>query len=198
MIKFDILNRWSGTVQFTAEIDCENDRSNYIKMGLAIKWAIENRADLRGADLRGADLRGANLRGADLRGADLCGADLCGANLCGADLRGANLCGANLCDADLRDANLCDADLRDAKYGDAPMTMPPLYLTGLYWGVLILDQHMKIGCQLHSLEDWENFTDRDVIKMDGKRALKFWEKNKKALLGFARANGRSFEKEEIE
>ena len=58
MISFDILNRFSGAVQFTAEIDCDKNASRSIKIGLAVKWAIKTGAYLRGADLRGADLGG--------------------------------------------------------------------------------------------------------------------------------------------
>ena len=88
-MKYEIRHRLTGTVQFTAEIDCNKTATESVMKGLAVLWAIENRANLYGADLYGA-----NLRGADLRGADLYGADLRGANLRGADLRGANLYGA--------------------------------------------------------------------------------------------------------
>ena len=94
MIKFDILNRFSGKVQFTAEIDCEEAADRSIKIGLAVKWAVKNSANLGGANLRGADLYGADLYGANLGGANLRGADLYGANLGGANLRGADLYGA--------------------------------------------------------------------------------------------------------
>ena len=117
LIKFNILNRWSGDIQFTAEIDCDESASPRIKLGLSVKWAYLRGADLRDAYLRGADLRGAVLRGADLRGAYLRGADLRDAVLCGAYLRGAYLRGAVLCGADLRGAVLTllsDADLRGA------------------------------------------------------------------------------------
>ena len=119
-MKFEILTRFTGKVQFIAEIDCDDTEARGIKIGLAVKWARKNGADLRGADLRGADLWGANLRGADLRGADLRGADLRGADLRDADLRdadlwGADLWGANLRGADLWGANLRGADLRGAK-----------------------------------------------------------------------------------
>ncbi len=94
MIKFDVLNRWTGSVQFTAEIECDEGASLRIKAGLALKWAYKSGADLRGAVLSGAVLRGADLRGADLsdavlRDADLRDADLSDAVLRGADLRGA-------------------------------------------------------------------------------------------------------------
>jgi hypothetical protein len=85
-MQFAVKNWFSGEVQFTAEIKCKNGDSESIKLGLAVRWAIENSADLSGADLRGAYLRGADLRGADLRGAYLSGADLRGAYLRGAYL----------------------------------------------------------------------------------------------------------------
>jgi len=148
-MQYEIYNRWTGDVQLTAEIDATDDAPRSLKIGLAVKWAMKNRAnlsyanlsraDLRGADLSDANLRGANLsyanlsranlRGAnlsyanlsraDLRGADLRGADLSGADLSGADLRDANLSRANLSGADLSRANLRGADLRGANLSDA-------------------------------------------------------------------------------
>jgi hypothetical protein len=68
-MKFEVRNRFSGAVQFTAEIECDEGASTSIKLGLAVRWAIKSRADLSGADLSGADLSGADLRSADLSGA---------------------------------------------------------------------------------------------------------------------------------
>jgi hypothetical protein len=75
-MKFDILNRFTGAVQFTAEISCAEDVLPSVKLGLAVQWAIKRDANLRGADLSGANLSGADLSGADLSGANLSGADL--------------------------------------------------------------------------------------------------------------------------
>ena len=83
-MKFDILNRFTGVVQITAEIECGDNELTSVKIGLAVKWAFKSGANLRGANLSGADLSGANLRDADLSGADLSGANLSGANLRGA------------------------------------------------------------------------------------------------------------------
>jgi hypothetical protein len=123
-MKFDILNRFTGAVQFTAEISCAEDVLPSVKLGLAVQWAIKSDANLRGADLSGAHLSGAYLRGADLSDANLRGADLSGANLSGAYLRGADLSdaylrGADLSDANLRGADLSDANLRGANLSDA-------------------------------------------------------------------------------
>jgi len=102
-MEFDIKNRFTGDVLFTAEIDANEDTPRSVKVGLAVQWGFK-----RGANLGDAYLCGAYLGGADLRGARLSGADLGGA-----DLRGAYLRGAYLGDADLRGADLGGADLVD-------------------------------------------------------------------------------------
>ena len=131
-MKFDILNRFMGAVQFTAEIDCDDAVTQSVKVGLAVKWAVKSGADLRGANLHGADLYGANLRGANLHGANLRGADLYGANLRGAKLRRANLHGANLYGANLYWANLYWANLRGAYLRGANLRGADLYGADLY------------------------------------------------------------------
>ena len=118
MIKFDIMNRFSGDVQFTAEIDCLEDASRSYKIGLAVKRAIKSGANLSGADLSGAHLSRADLSGANLSGANLSGANLSGADLYRASLSGANLYRANLSGANLSGANLYRASLSEAKGAD--------------------------------------------------------------------------------
>ena len=118
-MQFEIRNRYTESVQFTAEIDCAEDAPASVKTGLAVIWAARTGANLSGADLRGADLRDAYLRRADLRGADLSGANLRGAILRDADLRDAYLRGADLSDAFLRGADLRGADLSGADLSGA-------------------------------------------------------------------------------
>jgi len=128
-MQFEITNRFSGAVQFTAEIECDESASRSVKIGLAVRWAIKSRAYLSGADLAGAYLSGMNLSGADLSGAELSGAYLCGAYLSGAnlsraylsdaDLSGADLSGADLSDADLSGVNLSGVNLSGADLSDA-------------------------------------------------------------------------------
>ena len=127
MIDFAIKNRFTGAVQFTAQINCAESASTGVKVGLAVKWAINSRANLSGANLSRAYLSGADLSGADLSradlsdaylsGADLSDANLSGANLSRADLSDAYLWGANLSDAYLSGANLSGANLSGAKIG---------------------------------------------------------------------------------
>ena len=77
--------------------------------------------------------------------------------------------------ADLRGANLVGANLVGAKNA-------PMIIAGLLWTVYIDGTGMmRIGCQDHSVEDWENFTDEKISAMDSK-ALTFWNQYKSMLL----------------
>ncbi|QIG68681.1 pentapeptide repeat-containing protein [Rhizobium phage RHph_TM3_3_14B] len=132
MMNFDILNRFTGEVQVTAEIDCDATAIPSVKLGLAVKWAIKEKKDLYGANLYGADLRSANLRSANLRSADLRSANLYGADLRSADLRSANLGSADLYGANLRSANLYGANLGSADLYGANLYGADLYGANLY------------------------------------------------------------------
>ncbi len=110
-MQFEIKNRFTGAVQFTAEIDATDDTPLSLKIGLSVKWAIKTRANLASANLTGA-----YLAGADLADAYLAGADLAGARLAGADLTGAGLARANLASADLAGAYLVDGGQRSDGY----------------------------------------------------------------------------------
>ena len=120
-----------------------------------------SRANLRDADLYGANLRDAYLSGANLAGANLSGAYLFGANLSGADLSGANLSGANL-------------------FGQR-IQKTPIQINNLTWDILITDHHMKIGCQVHTHQEWEDFTGDEISEMD-ESAFEFAEKWRSILL----------------
>ena len=160
-MKFAIINRWSGSVLFAAEVGT---------LRLAVELAVQLGADLRGADLRraalrraalwGANLWGANLGDANLEGANLARADLAradlaraylpGANLARAYLTGANLAGANLAradltGADLTGANLTDANLMHAYFTDANLTRTVLDPTIRPEGALEADGWKRSG-----------------------------------------------------
>jgi len=168
--KYEVRNRWTNEVQFTAEITCDANALPSVKLGLAVKWGVKARANLARAYL--AD-----------------------ANLADANLAGANLAGAYLADANLAGANLAGANLADAKWRDGIIIQrQPIQINGLApYAVTILDQHMQIGCELHSLADWDAFDDRRIIEMEGLTAARFWKAHKAGLMAIARGDGRSFE-----
>jgi hypothetical protein len=147
MIKFDVLNRFTRNVQFTAEIECNENLETAIKRNLAVRWAVENGADLNGADLSRAELRDVNLRGADLYGV----------NLSGADLRGADLYGADLCNV-----------VGERKY------IKSLQVED--YSISYTSDVLQIGCKKFPIAKWWDFTDDQIAEMDGDRALAFWRK----------------------
>ena len=149
MIKFDILNRFSDDVQFTAEIDCKETDLHEIKIGLAVRWAIKN---------------GTNLYGASLDGANLVRANLDGANLDGAKLDGANLYGASLVRANLEGANGINDYIKCIQIETYPIT----YTSDV----------LQIGCERHLISEWAEFDSARIVQMDGKPALIFWKKYK--------------------
>jgi uncharacterized protein YjbI with pentapeptide repeats len=122
----------------------------------ALLDAIKNKVNLSRANLSGAYLSGADLSRADLSGAYLSGAYLSGADLSGADLSGAYLSGAYLSGAYLSGAYLSGADLSGAYLSGAD-------LSGAYlqpfckWRTSIIDDKIKIGCKIMTIEEWESF-----------------------------------------
>jgi uncharacterized protein YjbI with pentapeptide repeats len=180
-MKHQITNRYSGAVIF--ECDVPKDMASGLRTRHVLEKAVEAHANLAGANLAGANLAGANLAGANLAGA----------NLADANLAGANLADANLAHANLADAYLAGANLADAKWRDGIVIQRvPLQLYGLLWPVTILDAHMQIGCELHSLADWAAFDDARIVQMD-RQALRFWRAHKTALLALAESDGRKAE-----
>ncbi len=103
-----------------------------------------------------------------------------------ANLVGASLTGANLDRANLVGASLTGANLDRARYGEnIPLTRIPLHLLGLEWPILILDTHIKIGCELHPTEKWAAFSDEEIASMEP-NALEFWKKYKDLILAAAK------------
>jgi hypothetical protein len=142
-IPFEIRNRWTNAVQVTAQIDCAPDAPQSVKLGLAVQWAVKERADLRGANLCGAKL---------------CWADLCGAKLNWADLRETNLRGADLSEANMREANLSMAKNIDSMvmpdgltFADYKRDVVPALLTA---GGKTLDEIREAGAW--DCHEWSN------------------------------------------
>ena len=40
--------------------------------------------------------------------------------------------------------------------------------------ITVSDHHIRIDCKQHLKSEWKNFTDKEILKMEGKKALKFW------------------------
>ena len=117
---------WSSLPPITVEIECAATTPEGVKLGLAVRVAVGQNANLADANLARANLAGADLASADLASANLAGANLADANLAGADLARADLARANLARANLADANLAGADLARANLAGADLASADL------------------------------------------------------------------------
>ena len=73
-------------------------------------------------------------------------------------------------------------------YGDAEVcenakvtTTVNTFGNAFIYKITVTDKHIKIGCQQHLKNEWKAFEDREIIKMDGKKALEFWRMFKPVL-----------------
>jgi len=109
------------------------------------------------------------------------------AYLAGAYLARAYLAGAYLAGANLDGAYLAGANLDGAYLAGETLTKPPISLLNLTWPVLITDGYMRIGCQLHTHEEWRAF-DNSVIAAMESRAADFWGRWGAVLLAMCDAH----------
>lgn len=71
-------------------------------------------------------------------------------------------------------------------YGNAEKS--PIYISSLKYPVTITDTHLKIGCEFHTFEKWQEFDDKRIIGMDGKDAVKWWKAHKPLIMGIIEEN----------
>lgn len=121
---FYIRNIYTNAVKVAVKIECDPDTPRSIKLGLAVKAAIKERANFNSANLpeanlSRADLSMANFNEACLYKANFIKANLTNANFAWANLTGANLTGANLIGTYFAKANLAETILSDANFNGA-------------------------------------------------------------------------------
>lgn len=171
-MNFQIKKRFSETVIFECKLSKKIAPLAYeFRLGFAIKKAIKANVSLANTCLAHANVEGEDLTGADFSEADLMGVDFSSANLTGVKLEG--------------------ADFWDTKWTNGiTISRCPIQVFGLAYPITILDHHMQIGCEMHTLAAWAAFNNRRILAMDGAAAAKFWNRHKTALLALAASDGR--------
>ena len=124
-------------------------------------------------DMAGHDFSGQNLEQAVFCNASLRQADFSGAKLRGADMRHANLAGAVLTGADITDVNLhfCTGDGVHIKNIETEDMYPIAYTA----------THLHVDGQCHLINDWWQFSDREIQTINGDRGLMLWKKWKNSI-----------------
>ena len=117
---------------------------------------------------------------ANLSSADLSSANLRSANLSFADLRYADLSSANLSSANLRYADLSSADLRFLHSANGKELA---CMNAGRYQVVLSKEKIAIGCKLFTVEEWKEFDDDKISKMDD-GSLEWWNQWKEVILMF--------------
>lgn len=58
----------------------------------------------------------------------------------------------------------------------------PINIIGLRYNVTMYNNYIKIGEELHTVCDWENFSDYEILSMYDAVGLLWWKENKKIIL----------------
>ncbi len=181
----EILELWessnySGNKDEFANVDFEN--VNFKNANL--EDANFNNANLENAYFYNANLEDAYFNNANLENAYFNNANFYNVNFYNANLKNANLENAYFYNVNFYNANLEDANLKNAKFSDKLIiknNKRSYYAESDYY-CWIFEGIIKIGCEVHSYKNWKSFTDKEILKMDGKKALKFWKKEKEIIL----------------
>jgi len=94
------------------------------------------------------------------------------------NLREANLSWANLSGEDLSEANLSGANLRGVHGNNKEIKSLHIFEE---YDIAYTFERLQIGCENHAIDEWWEFDDERILEMDGRKALKFWRKNKELI-----------------
>ena len=89
-------------------------------------------------------------------------------SLRGSDLRGSDLSNSDLRGSDLRIIRGNGKEVKSLQIGT--------YMVSYHKDIL------NIGCQSHTLNEWLNFTDEEIDRMDKDTSLDWWKLNKDILI----------------
>ena len=72
-------------------------------------------------------------------------------------------------------------------YGDFTVHRTPIAIDGTRWKILLVGNHIRIGCQQHTIAEWQSFTDEQIEYMR-RGASHWWKLNRSWILEAARTH----------
>ena len=112
---------------------------------------IWSKGQFRGGQFLGGQFQGGQFQGGEFRGGQFRGGQFLGGEFLGGQF-----------------------------FGEA-LTSNPITLVGFRWSIYGTPTCLHIGCQHHTHEVWESFSEGDIAEM-AVGALEFWRKNRQFLL----------------
>ena len=146
------------------------------------QWLLDARTEYEDVVVEDGILvwRAGNFLGGNFRGGDFLGGNFRGGNFRGGNFRGGDFLGGNFRGGNFRGGNFWGGDFLGEK-----ITRKPISIYGLARPVLIVQTHLRIGCQTHPHAEWEKFSDDEISQM-AEGALAFWKENKDFLLSICK------------
>jgi hypothetical protein len=75
-----------------------------------------------------------------------------------------------------------DAQVSGSAWVSGDASKSPSNIIGLRYNITITDDIIQIGCEKHTINEWSDFDDRAILKMDGKESLDWWKKYKPFIM----------------
>jgi len=134
-----------------------------------------------GLDFMDADFRNTDFKNTDFRNTDFRNTNFWNADFMDADFRNTDFMDADFRNTDFRNTDFRNTDFRNTNFwnviGDGlkikTLTLPK-------YKVVIIGDKIQIGCKKYTFNEWFNFTDEHISKMD-EGALWWWNKWKEVI-----------------
>jgi hypothetical protein len=69
--------------------------------------------------------------------------------------------------------------------GNAEVSKKVITISSSHYRVTITDNHIRIGCQQHTIKAWTKLSKNKLIEMDGEKSAETWFKYKEFILMLA-------------
>lgn len=68
-------------------------------------------------------------------------------------------------------------------------TLTPINISGLYYNVTIMDNHIAVDCVTKTVNDWiHNINTEELLAFDGRNAIRFYKQYKEMLVSVVESN----------
>ena len=164
-------NELVGCPQWLLDADTLGEDVAFNSEGVLI-WS---KGQFRGGQFRGGDFLSGQFRGGQFLGGQFRGGEFLGGQFRGGQFRGGDFFGGQF-----RGGEFLGGEFLGGQFFGEALTSNPITLVGFRWSIYGTPTCLHIGCQHHTHEVWESFSEGDIAEM-AVGALEFWRKNKQFL-----------------
>jgi hypothetical protein len=142
--------------------------------------------DFSNAVLNGAKFKNCNFACAMFYKASLNGCVFIDCNLDGAIFHHTSLKNSDLGTIKLGLSDFHDTALVNCKCNGETIAVEPIFISGLDYPIVVVGDKISIGCETHTVSEWESYGTKETIKLDAKKAANFWNKWKEDIISISK------------